>query len=139
MNDFCANFYELWHLYYLGDFSKYMYDAGLYPEVFYLMLGFVIVPLVLYYIVIDHIQLARRSKWLLLVTLLSFLNAVVGSVVAENGVNDYLIKMNIHNTTIAGSDSVSFGLINFAWSMVLSLVFSLLLQRGSVKSRRIPF
>lgn len=139
MNDFCANFYELWHYYYLGDFSKYMYDAGLYPEVFYLMLGFVVVPLVLYYIVVDHIQLARRTIWLLIVTAFSLVSAVAGSVVAENGVNDYLIKMNIHHTTIAGSDSVSFGLIVFFWGMVLSLVFSLLLQHGSVKSRRIPF
>lgn len=139
MNDFCANFFELWSYYDLGDFSKYMYRAGLYPTAFYTMLAFVLIPLFLYYIVIDHIQLARWYKWLMLVVTVSFLGAVTCATLAQSGIDSYLVRMNIHNTVISGSDSISFGIIVFAWSLVLSLVFSLLLQHGSVKSRRIPF
>lgn len=139
MNDFCANFFELWSYYDLGDFSKYMYRAGLYPTAFYIMLAFVLVPLILYYIIVDHIQLARWYKWLMIVLTANFLGAVTCAVLAQSGIDDYLIKMNIHNTVISGSESVSFGVIVFAWSMVLSLLFSLALQHGSVKCRRIPF
>jgi len=139
MNEFCADFFELWHSYDLGDFSKYMYDAGIYSSVFYVLVMFVLLPLILYYVVVDHIQLARWWKWLFMVLTFSLLNAVVGGVMAQNGVDDYLMEMNIHKTEISDVDAVNFALIDFAWCVVLSFVFSLLLQRGSVKCRRIPF
>lgn len=139
MNEFCADFFELWHGYDLGDFSKYMYDAGIYPSVFYVMVGFILLPLVVYYVVLDHIQLARWWKWLFMIVFFSFANAVVGGMMAQNGVDSYLMQMNIHETSVTEAQVMSFALIDFAWCMVLSFVVSLLLQQASVKCRRIPF
>ena len=139
MNEFCANFYALWHYYDLGDFSRYMYESGAYPAVFYVMLAFIVVPLVLYYVVIDHIQLARWWKWLVMVFVCSLACAIVGALMGNATVDQYLIEKNIHHTSIVDTAVVSFGLIVFAWTAVLSFVASLLFQHLSVKSRRIPF
>ena len=126
MNEFCANFYELWHYYDLGDFSRYMYESGAYPAVFYVMLAFIV-------------QLARWWKWLVMVFVCSLACAIVGALMGNATVDQYLIEKNIHHTSIVDTAVVSFGLIVFAWTAVLSFVASLLFQHLSVKSRRIPF
>lgn len=139
MNDIVANIYELWGLEYLGDFSKYMYRADLYSSVFLVMFISSIIILFIYYKPLDHIQLAKKWIWALIVLALGLICSLAAYNIAVTGIDDYLFQNNIKQTQIKNSDFMTFSCIVFGWTVLLSFIWSVLFKYFSINSRKIPF
>ena len=97
MKDFIANIFELWGATYLGDFSKYMYKANLYGEV---ASWTVLIPLIvffIYYKPLDHIRLAKKSIWLIILEVTSFMRYDAGSKCSANRLFESPTARNLTN------------------------------------------
>lgn len=139
MKDLIANFFELWGQCYFGDFSKYMYKADLYGEV---ALVTVLLPLIvffIYYKSLDHIRLAKRNVWIIILFVVSLLSALIAYNISDAGLADYLNQHKIKNHNIIPVDYFWFSFIVFIYTALLSFFFSLILKIGASKTRRIPF
>lgn len=139
MKDFIANIFEMWGGFYFGDFSKYMYKADLYGEV---ALWIVLIPLVIFFIYykpLDHIKLAKRSIWFIILLVVSLIVAFIGYNIASDGIADYLMQHKIKKTTIIPVDYFWFSVIVFIYTAILSFIYSIIFKFGASKTRRIPF
>ena len=139
MKDLIANIFELWGYCYFGDFSKYMYKADLYGEV---ALWTVLIPLIVFFIFykpLDHILLAKRVVWSIILIAVSIIVAFIAWNIADAGITDYLIQHKIQKHGIIPVDYFWFSFIVFIYAAIMSFVFSLLFKLGASKTRRIPF
>ena len=137
--DIISEILELFGAAYLGDFSKYMFQAGAYGNVFYVMLLLPLLVAFVYYIVLDHILLAQLRKWLIIGVSTSAVAALVAMFIAHQQIDGFTFSQNILNANIGSADYLSFGFIVFFYSALLYFVFSLLLKSFSSRSRNIPF
>ena len=137
--DIISEILELFGAANLGDFSRYMYDAGAYGSVFYVMLLLPLLVAFVYYIVLDHILLAQLRKWLIIGTTTSVVAALVAMFIAHQQIEGFTFAQNIFNVNIGSADYLSFGFIVFFYSALLYFVFSLILKSFSSRSRNIPF
>lgn len=103
----------------------------------------VLIPIVLltiYYYVVNAASLSKWWHWLLLVVIIGVINLIIGYSTAYNGIWDVYEQQNIDNTGYnVGIDSLTFGLINALWSMVVGFVWSMIIKWGSSTCRRTPF
>ena len=139
MKALIANIFELWGACYFGDFSKYMYKADLYGVV---ALWVVLIPLVvffIYYKPLDHIRLAKKSIWAIILIVVSLITALVAYNIACTGIDDYLVQHKIKKNNIIPVDYFWFSFIVFIYTAIISFVFSFLFKFGASKVRRIPF
>lgn len=134
-----TNIFELWDAAYLGDFSKYMYAADGYSSVFYVMLLLPVAVAFVYYIVLDHILLARTGKWALTGAVTSVAAAVIAAVIARAKLEDYAFRENIYDAQIVTSDYVTFAVIVFGWAFIFYIIASLLFKSFSSRCRNVPF
>ena len=137
--DIISEILELFGAAYLGDFSKYMFQAGAYGTVFYVMLLLPLLVAFVYYIVLDHILLAQLRKWLIIGVSTSAVAALVAMFIAHQQIDGFTFSQNILNANIGSADYLSFGFIVFFYSALLYFVFSLLLKSFSSRSRNSPF
>lgn len=138
MNTFFANWYELSGQ--LEGFSDDMYNNGLYLHVGIWMVLIPIVLLTIYYYVVNAASLSKWWHWLLLVVIIGVINLIIGYSTAYNGIWDVYEQQNIDYTGYnVGIDSLTFGLINALWSMVVGFVWSMIIKWGSSTCRRTPF
>lgn len=134
-----TNLFELWDAAYLGDFSKYMYAADGYSSVFYVMLLLPVAVAFVYYIVLDHIMLARTGKWAMIGSLSAVVSAVVAVVIARSKLEDYAFRENIYDAEIVTSDYITFAVIVFVWAFIFYIIASLLFKSFSSRCRNVPF
>lgn len=139
MANLYANFLELWGLTYLGDLSKYMYKAGLYAIVFYVMLLLPLVIWFFYYKVIDNIKLANVKSWVVILLVIFVIIGIFTYSYSYNEVTYYLFKHKITKYSIRYGDIIILSLIASLWSAVFSFIWSWVLKNFSVKCRNIPF
>ena len=137
--DIISEILELFGAAYLGDFSKYMFQAGAYSAAFYVMLLLPLLVAFVYYVVLDHILLAQVRKWLLIGVATSAVAALTDIIIAHQAVSGFTFSQNILNANISSADYLSFGFIVFFYSALLFFVFSLILKSFSSRSRNIPF
>lgn len=139
MNDFIANIFELWGGFYMGDFSKYMYKAGLYGEVGLVVFLIPLFVFFIYYKPLDHIKTAKLSFWFILLLIVSLIVSLIVYNISDSGIHEYLMKHKIKQTRIDEMDYIWFSLITFVYSALLSFGFSCLFKKGADRTRRIPF
>lgn len=139
MNDLIANIFELWGGFYMGDFSKYMYKAGLYGEVGLVVLLIPLFVFFIYYKPLDHIKTAKLSFWFILLLIVSLIVSLIVYNISDSGIHEYLMKHKIKQTRIDEMDYIWFSLITFVYSALLSFGFSCLFKKGADRTRRIPF
>ena len=137
--DIITEIMELFGAAYLGDFSKYMFQSGAYGPVFYVMLLLPLIVAFVYYIVLDHILLAKFRKWLMIGASTAAVATVVGTIIAHQKLTGYTFSQNILEAGIGSADFLSFGFIIFAYSALLFFLFSLVFKSFSSRSRNIPF
>lgn len=137
--EFTTDILELFGAAYMGDFSKYMYQADAYTSVFYVALLLPMAVAFIYYILLDHILLARRGKWMLIGAITAVVNTVVSTLIAHTKVSGYVFMQNIYNADISASDYLSFAFIVLLWTCVFYTVFSLVFKNFSSRCRNIPF
>lgn len=137
--NFITEFFELFGAAYLGDFSKFMFQAGAYSTAFFVMLLIPIAVAFVYYIVLDNILLARFKKWLLTGVCTCAAAAVIDIIIAHQKVEGFTFSANIMDTTIGSGDYLAFGFIVFVYSAIIYLLSSLLLKTFSSRCRNIPF
>jgi hypothetical protein len=137
--DIITEIMELFGAAYLGDFSKYMFQSGAYSTVFYIMLLLPVLVAFVYYIVLDHILLAKTRKWLTIGAVTCAVAALVAIFIANLKIGDYTFSQNIIDVGIASGDFLSFGFIVFAYSAVFYFISSLIFKSFSSRSRNIPF
>ena len=137
--DIISNILELFGAAYLGDFSKYMFQSGAYSSVFYVMLLLPLIVAFVYYIVLDHILLAKLKKWVLIGVVTAAVAAVVDIIIAHQKIEGYMFSQNILEAGVGSADFLSFGFIIFAYSALLYFIFSVLFKSFSSRSRNIPF
>ncbi len=131
--------FELFGAAYLGDFSNYMDISRAYSTTFWVMLIIPLLVTVIYYIVLDHILLAKTRKWLLIGIGTCAATAVIDMIIARMKMGDYIFTSNVMNVNIDSGDYLSFGFIVFAYCALLYFIFSLILKSFSSRSRNIPF
>lgn len=139
MNNLIANIFELWGGFYMGDFSKYMYKAGLYGEVGLVVLLIPLFVFFIYYKPLDHIKTAKLSFWFILLLIVSLIVSLIVYNISDSGIHEYLMKHKIKQTRIDEMDYIWFSLITFVYSALLSFGFSCLFKKGADRTRRIPF
>lgn len=139
MNSGIADFFELWNFAYLGDLSKYMYKASAYSNIFLMMFCVTLAVMFIYYKPLDHIKLAKRSTWVVIVILTSLACAYIGGEMAQNQIKEYLFNNHVARTGIVHGDYITFMIVVFFWSAIFSIIWSLIFKNISIKSRRIPF
>lgn len=137
--EFTTDIFELFGGAYLGDFSKYMYQADAYGSVFYATLLLPVAVAFVYYVVLDHILLAKNSKWMMIGALTAVASTVISLIIAYTKLNGYVFMQNIHNADIGVDDYVTFGLITFGWAALFFALFSLIFKNFSSRCRNIPF
>lgn len=137
--DIITEIMELFGAAYLGDFSKYMFLSGAYSTVFYVMLLLPLIVTFIYYIVLDHILLAQRRKWMIIGAVTGAVAAVAALVISRQQIEGYTFYQNIIETGVASGDYMSFAFIVFAYSALLYLIFSIIFKSFSSRSRNIPF
>ena len=93
--DIISEILELFGAAYLGDFSKYMFQAGAYGTVFYVMLLLPLLVAFVYYIVLDHILLAQLRKWLIIGVSTSAVAALVAMFIAHQQIDGFTFSQNI--------------------------------------------
>lgn len=131
--------FELFGAANLGDFSDSMDISRTYSTTFWVMLIIPLLITVLYYIVLDHILLAKTKKWLLIGVGTCATTAVIDMLIAKMKMEDYIFTSGITNTHIDFGDYLSFGFIVFIYSALLYFIFSLILKSFSSRSRNVPF
>jgi len=131
--------FELFGAAHLGDFSDFMDISRAYSTTFYVMLLLPLLVTVVYYILLDHILLARTRKWLIIGVVTSAVAALADMAIAHLKLSDYVFTSNIMNANIDSGDYLSFGFIVFAYSALLYFIFSMILKSFSSRSRHIPF
>ena len=137
--EFTTDIFELFGGAYLGDFSKYMYQADVYGSVFYVTLLLPVAVAFVYYIILDHILLARNSKWAMIGGITAVACTVISLLIARTKLHGYLFMQNIHNADIGVEDYTTFGVIVFAWAALFFVIFSIIFKSFSSRSRNIPF
>ena len=137
--EFLTDIFELWGAAYLGDFSKYMYQADGYSSVFYVALLLPVAVAFVYYIVLDHILLARTGKWALTGVVTGVVAAVVSAVIAHAKLGSYIFRNNQYDADIASSDYITFGIIVLVYALLFFLIASLLFKSFSSRCRNVPF
>ena len=138
MNTFFANWYELSGQ--MEGFSDDMFENGLYMHAGIWMVLITVVLLAVYYYVINAASLNKWWHWLVLVIVIGVINFFIGYSTAYNGIWDIYEQQNIDSTGYSvGIDSMSFGLINAFWSMIVAFVWSMIIKWGSSACRRTPF
>ena len=137
--DFTTDIFELFGGAYLGDFSKYMYQADVYGSVFYVTLLIPVAVAFLYYIILDHILLARNAKWMMIGGGTALACTVISLLIARTKLQGHLFMQNIHNADIGVDDYVTFGVIVFGWAALFFVVFSIIFKSFSSRCRNIPF
>ena len=131
--------FELFGAANLGDFSDNMDLSRTYSTTFWVMLIIPLLVTVLYYIVLDHILLARFKKWLLIGVGTCAATAVIDMLIAKMKMGEFIFTSGIANTHIDAGDYLSFGFIVFAYTALLYFMFSLILKSFSSRSRNVPF
>ena len=124
---------------YLGDFSKYMFQAGAYSSAFYVMLLLPVAVAFVYYIILDHILLANRKKWLIIGAVTSGVAALINIIIAHQMITGFTFSNNIIETGIGSGEFISFGFITFAYSALFYFISSVILKSFSSRTRNIPF
>ena len=114
--DIISEILELFGAAYLGDFSKYMFQAGAYGSVFYVMLLLPLLVAFVYYIVLDHILLAQLRKWVLIGAVTGAVATLAAIIIAHQQIQGYTFSQNILEAGIGSADFISFGFIIFAYS-----------------------
>ena len=137
--EFLTDLFELWGAANLGDFSKYMYLAHSYSTVFYVTLLLPVAVAFVYYIVLDHILLARTGKWAVTGLVTGVVAGVVSAVIARAQLNSYIFRNNQYDADIATADYVTFGVIVLVYALIFFFFASLLLKSFSSRCRNIPF
>ena len=137
--DIISNIFELFGAAYLGDFSKYMFQAGAYSSAFYVMLLLPVAVAFVYYIILDHILLANRKKWLIIGAVTSGVAALVNIIIAHQMITGFTFSNNIIETGIGSGEFISFGFITFAYSALFYFISSVILKSFSSRTRNIPF
>ena len=137
--DFTTDIFELFGGAYLGDFSKYMYQADVYGSVFYVTLLLPVAVAFVYYIILDHILLAKNSKWVMIGGLTAVASTVISLLIARTKLHGYIFMQNIHDADIGADDYVTLGVIVFAWAALFFAVFSVIFKSFSSRCRNIPF
>ena len=110
-----------------------------YSTTFWVMLIIPLLVTVLYYIVLDHILLARFKKWFLIGVGTCATTAIIDMLIAKMKMGDFIFTSNITNTHIDAGDYLSFGFIVFVYSALLYFILSLILKSFSSRSRNVPF
>lgn len=137
MNDFFANWYELFGL--INGFSDDMYNQELYVPIGFCMVLIPIIALTLYYYVINSVRLSKWWQWLLLVVIICAVNFAIAYGISYHGIlEEYLASDTIPEYPLA-IDCLTFACINTSWCFVISFVWSLIIKWGSSHCRRTPF
>ena len=136
--DIISNIFELFGAAYLDDFSKYMFQAGAYSSAFYVMLLLPVAVAFVYYIILDHILLANRKKWLIIGAVTSGVAALVNIIIAHQMITGFTFRNGIE-TRIGSGEFISFGFITFAYSALFYFISSVILKSFSSRTRNIPF
>jgi hypothetical protein len=137
--DIISNILELFGAAHLGDFSKYMFQSGGYSPVFYVMLFLPLIVAFVYYIVLDHILLAKVKKWLYIGLATAAVATLADIFIAHQKISGYTFSKNIVDAGVGSADFLSFGFIIFVYSVLLYFIFSLIFKSFSSRSRNIPF
>ena len=130
--DIISNILELFGAAYLGDFSKYMFQSGGYSPVFYVMLFLPLIVAFVYYIVLDHILLAKVKKWLYIGLATAAVATLADIFIAHQKISGYTFSKNIVDAGVGSADF-------FVYSVLLYFIFSLIFKSFSSRSRNIPF
>lgn len=137
-NTFFANWYEF--LYRTEGFSDDMYENSLYLPVGIWMILVPVFLLVVYYYVVNAASLNKWWHWLILVVAIAVINFFIGYGTAYNGIWDVYEQQNVDQPGYSISiNSLTFGLINAMWGVLVSFVWSMIIKWGSRNCRRTPF
>lgn len=132
--------FELFGAAHIAGFSDAMDFSSTYSTTFWVMLIIPLLVTVLYYIVLDHILLARFKKWLLIGVGTCATTAVIDMLIAKIKTSDYIFQtQDPQIDNISAGDYLSFGFIVFIYSALLYFIFSLILKSFSSRSRNVPF
>ena len=137
MKTFFANWYELSGQ--MGGFSDDMLENGIYLHVGVWMLLIPIALLAIYYYVVNSASLNRWWHWLLLVIAIGVVNLIIGYNTAYNEIWDIYEQQNIEPGYSVGTNSMTFGLVNAFWSMIVAFVWSMIIKWGSSQCKDTPF
>jgi len=134
-----TEFFELFGVAYLGDFSKFMFQSGAYTTCFYFTVGIPLLVTFVYYILLDHILLAQVRKWTIVGGVSAAVAAVVCMSIAYQRIKGFTFMQNITDADVTSADVLSFGFIVFVYAALLYVVLSVVLKSFSSRCRNIPF
>ena len=137
MNDFFANWYELFGL--IEGFSDDMYNQQLYVPTGFCMVLIPIICLTLYYYVFNSVRFNKWWQWLIIVLVLCVVNFSISFGVSYRGIlTEYLANKSLPEYPLA-IDSFTFAVISTFWCFAIAFVWSLIIKWGSSHCRRTPF
>ena len=133
-----AGFFEILYeglpqakVFYIRNFSADMHAADAYPAIGMSMILSALIMEFIYYYVLSNYRNWYKTRnwvlWLLIICLLNFLIAFLGSksAVGENGYHFFYY--------------MRFGLVNVLWAVIFSFIFSILMKFKSTTASRTPF
>jgi len=137
MNEFFATIYEAGTVFYFNDFSDQLYQHEVYAPIGWFLLISSPLWMTIYYRLIDHVNFSRWFHWLLWLVILCIFNFCFAYFWSSTELTD---KYQIAGREVPFSgEFVNFSLVNVLYSIVLALVFSLVLKKFAVNTKRTPF
>ena len=132
MNDLLAPLYEGWGLFYLDNFSDDLYNNHLYIPVGLTLILSSLVLVGVYYYVINHPRFNRWFHWLGYVAVIGVINFGVAYYTSYDTISR-LYEQDPYQTQY-----YTFGLVNFLYALLFSLLFSYLLRWWSINCATTP-
>jgi len=127
LNNFFAALYELWGLAHMGNFSKAMYDHGVYVQIGLWMLGISLLLVLFYYYLLNHPGFIQWYHWWLMLLINVLINSGIAYYIAAS-------QLYIHGVPSTSTELTIFALINgFLWASVAFFLFAF------VRKIRLPF
>lgn len=139
LKDLVANFYEIWGLTYLGEFSVQMYNNDLYLSIAVSSIIVALVITLLYYYVIDRPSTGTIGVWLIALLLGGIISLIIAFVSANNALTDVFATIGLPVPPSYTIDIFLFSLINAMWVILLMVLLSISLKWKSTHSSFIPF
>lgn len=131
LNEFFASIYETLH--YSNEFSGDIYNENLYQTFgIFLIISSLLFP-ILYYKIIDQVKYANKKAWLFIVIITS---VILNFLLAYIYPNNILVSLGIEYDA---NEYLSLAIVNSAFAVILTFIFSLVIKNFSTNCKKIPF
>ena len=132
MNDLFAPLYEGWGLFYLDNFSDDVYNSRLYIPIGLTLMLSSLALVGVYYYVINHPRFNRWFHWLIYVGAIGVINFGIAYYMSYSTISE------LYERDPYQAQYYTFGLVNFLYALVFSLLFSYAIRWWSINCSTTP-